>query len=160
MGQGVVEIVSVSYACRTSPNRRDDEMRELLLAAATSIALMGVAQAKVGFNILTYEQCAGLLRTIASEAEWAKTADWYEAASDAFVLAAAEERIRIRGEASGSWLQIKLEALAVQKTLDENYNATGQEMRNNPELFDFCMAIGEAIVPVPMGAFKESRADD
>ena len=121
---------------------------------------MGVAQAKVGFNILTYEQCAGLLGTIASEAEWAKTADWYEAASDAFVLAAAEERIRIRGEASGSWLQIKLEALAVQKTLDENYNATGQEMRNNPELFDFCMAIGEAIVPVPMGAFKESRADD
>ena len=136
------------------------EMRELLLAAATSIALMGAAQAKVGFNFLTYEQCAGLLGTIASEAEWANTADWYEAASDAFVLAAAEECIRIRGEASGSWLQIKLESLAVRETLEENYNATGQEMRNNPELFDFCMAIGEAIVPVPMGAFKESRADD
>ena len=71
-------------------------------------------------------------------------------ASGAFVLAAAEERIRIRGEASGSWLQIKLEALAVQETLDENYNATGREMRNNPELFDFCIAIGEAIVPVTM----------
>ena len=160
MGQGVVEIVSVSYACRTSPNRRDDEMRELLLAAATSIALMGAAQAKVGFNFLTYEQCASLLGAIASEAEWAKTADWYEAASGAFVLAAAEERIRIRGEASGSWLQIKLEALAVQKTLDENYNATGQEIKNDPELFDFCIAIGEAIVPVTMEAFKGGEADD
>ncbi len=148
-------------------------MRKLLLAAATSIALTGAAQAEVGFNFLTYEQCAGLLGTIASEAEWAKTAAWYEAASDAFVLAAsyqaasdafvlaaAEERIRIGGEVSGSWLQIKLEALAVQEALDENYNAIEQGMRNNPELFDFCTAIGEAIVPVMMGSFKEAGADD
>jgi hypothetical protein len=136
------------------------EMRELLLAAATSIALTGAAQAKVGFNLLTYEQCADLLGSIAGEAEWVKAADWYEAASGAFVLAAAEERGRIRGEASGAWLQIKLEALAVRETLDENYNATGQEMRNNPELFDFCISIGEAIVPVTMEAFKEGGSGD
>lgn len=135
-------------------------MRALLLAAATSIAVTGAAQAEVGFNFATYKQCASLLGAIAGEAEWAKTAAWYEEASDAFVLAAAEERIRLRGEASSSWLQVKLEALAVQETLDETYNATGQSIRNNPELFDFCTAIGEAIVPVTMESFKQGRAGD
>jgi hypothetical protein len=33
-------------------------------------------------------------------------------------------------------------------------------MRNNPELFDFCISIGEAIVPVTMEAFKEGGAGD
>ena len=32
-------------------------------------------------------------------------------------------------------------------TLDENYSATGEPMTNNPELLDFCIDIGEAIVP-------------
>ncbi len=40
-----------------------------------------------------------------------------------------------------------LEARAVQETLDENYSATGEPMTNNPELLDFCIDIGEAIVP-------------
>ncbi len=125
----------------------DNEMRELLLAAATAIALTGATQAEIGLNLQTYEQCAGLLKSIADGAEWAKSAEWYETASEAFVLAAAEERIRIRGDASGSWLQIELEARAVQETLDENYSATGEPMTNNPELLDFCVDIGEAIVP-------------
>lgn len=135
-------------------------MRALLLAAATSIAVTGAARAEVGFNLVTYEQCASLLGAIADKAKWAQTADWYEEASSAFILAAAEERIRLRGEAPGSWLQVKLEALAVQEALDENTNATGQEMRDNPELFDFCSAIGEAIVPVTIESFKRSGADD
>ena len=63
------------------------------------------------------------------------------------MLAAAEERIRIRGGPPGSWLQIELEARAVQETLDENYSATGEPMTINPELLDFCIDIGEAIVP-------------
>lgn len=135
-------------------------MRALLLAASTSIALMGAARAEVGFNLVTYEQCASHLAAIAGAAKWAKTAEWYEEASSAFVLAAAEERIKLRGETPGSWLQVKLEALAVQETLDENYTATGQETRNNPELFDFCVAIGEAIVPVTMESFKQSGAEN
>ena len=122
-------------------------MRELLLAAVASIALTGATQAEIGLNLQTYEQCAGLLRSIAGAAEWAKSAEWYETASEAFILAAAEERIRIRGEPPGSWLQIELEARAVQETLDENYNATGEPMTNNPELLDFCIDIGEAIIP-------------
>jgi hypothetical protein len=122
-------------------------MRELLLAAVASIALTGATQAEIGLNLQTYEQCAGLLRSIAGAAEWAKSAEWYETASEAFVLAAAEERIRIRGGAPGSRLQIELEARAVQETLDENYSATGEPMTNNPELLDFCIDIGEAIVP-------------
>ncbi len=122
-------------------------MRELLLAAVASIALTGATQAEIGLNLQTYEQCAGLLSSIAGAAEWAKSADWYETASEAFILAAAEERIRIRGEPSGSWLQIELEARAVQETLDENYSATGEPMTNNPELLDFCIDIGEAIIP-------------
>ena len=122
-------------------------MRELLLAAATAIALTGTTQAEIGLNLQTYEQCAGLLRSIADGSERAKSAEWYETASEAFVLAAAEERIRIRDGAPGSWLQIQLEARAVQEALDENYSATGEPMANNPELLDFCIDIGDALVP-------------
>ena len=131
--------------CPAALARLKYEMRELFLAAVTSIALTGVAQAEIGLNLQTYEQCAGLLRAIAREAEWSKSAEWYEAVSDAFVLAAAEERIKNRGEVPNS-LQIELEARAVQESLDQNLDATGQPTLNNPELFDFCIDIGEAII--------------
>ena len=133
--------------CSKSGQYRTTVLIELLLAAVTSIALTGATQAEIGLNLQTYEQCAGLLRAIAGRGEWAKSADWYETASEAFVLAAAEERIRIRGDGPGSWLQIELETRAVEESLNENYNATEQPMINNSELLDFCVDIGEAIVP-------------
>jgi hypothetical protein len=131
-------------------------MRRLLLAAAASLALMVAAQADVGFNLATYERCAALLGAVAQEAPWAKTADWYKEAGGAFVLAAAEERLRLRGERSRSWLQVKVEALAVEETLDDRYDVSGLELRNDPDLFKFCVAIGEAIVPVTMDAYKQN----
>ena len=131
--------------CPAALVRLKYEMRALFLAAVTSIALTRVAQAEIGLNLQTYEQCAGLLRAIAREAEWSKSAEWYEAVSDAFVLAAAEERIKNRGEVPNS-LQIELEARSVQESLDQKLDATGQPTLNNPELFDFCIDIGEAII--------------
>ena len=131
-------------------------MRRLLLAAAASLALTEAVQAEVGFNLATYERCAGLLGAIAEEAPWAKTANWYQEASGAFVLAAAEERLRLRGDKARSWLQVKVEALAVEQTLKEHYGANGQDVEKDPELLEFCVAIGEAIVPVRMDAYKQN----
>ena len=100
--------------------------------------------------------CAALLGAIAEQAPWARTADWYKEASGAFVLAAAEERLRVRGEAPLSWLQVKLEALAVEEGLKKQPSASLQDRRKDPELLKFCVAIGEAIVPVRMDAYKQN----
>ena len=130
-------------------------MRRLLLATAASLALMEAVQAEVGFNLATYEQCAGLLGAIAEQARWAKTADWYNEASSAFVLAAAEERLRLRGDKARSWLQVRVEAQAVEETVRAQHGTTGQDWHSNPALLEFCVAIGEAIVPVRMDAYEQ-----
>ena len=131
-------------------------MRHLVLAAALTCAALPVARADVGFNVATYEQCASLFGAIAGEAPWAKTADWYREAGGAFVLAAAEERLRGRGEPAGSWLRVKVEAQAVQDSLAKANPERDRDLRQNPELLEFCLAIGEAIVPVPINAFKQN----
>lgn len=131
-------------------------MRRLLLAGAASLALIAAAQAEVGFNLATYERCAALLGAAAAEAPWAKTANWYREASGAFVLAAAEERLRLRGEKARSWLQIKVEARAIEHSLEEDYDASGEAVQKDPELLEFCVAIGEAIVPVRMDAYEQN----
>lgn len=131
-------------------------MRRALLAGAVSLASIGLAHAKVGFNLQTYERCAALLGAAAAEAPWAKTADWYLEASGAFVLAAAEERLRLRGERARSWLQVRVEARAVEEALKREYDAPGEDLRKDPKLLEFCVAIGEAIVPVVMDAYEQN----
>ena len=118
---------------------------------------MEAAQAEVGLNLATYEQCAGLLGAIAEQAPWAKTAAWYQEASSAFILAAAEERLRLRGDRVSSWLQVRVEAQAVQETLEERYGASGTKLQNNPKLLEFWVAIGEAITPVRTNTYNAGR---
>lgn len=129
-------------------------MRRLLLAGAASLALIATAQAEVGFDLATYQRCASLLAAVAEQAPWAKTAAWYQDASSAFVLAAAEERLRLRGEGSLSWLQVKVEAQAVQEALKAQSDAGSQDPQQDPALLEFCTAIGEAIVPVRLDAYQ------
>ena len=118
-------------------------MRYLLLAAVLIIALAGSSQASIGLNLQTYEQCAALLASIASKAEWASSGRWYRAAGKAFALAAAEERIKLRGEVPDS-LKIEMEVRAVKKDLAE-YFKDDQSISENPELLEFCMDLGKVI---------------